>query len=77
MLYFTNGQNQKTKTNIMKFLGIILLLAGIGLIVLYFTKTSVSFLSFMGDMSETMQWVVRGGLVVLGLILVAASGRRS
>ena len=62
----------------MKAVGIILLIAGIALNVLIFMKSNPGgMLNWMGGMSETVVWCIRGGLVVLGLILVFAGGRKS
>ena len=62
----------------MKAIGFILLIAGIALNVLIFMKSNPGgILNWMGGMSETVIWCIRGGLVVLGLILVFASGRKS
>ena len=62
----------------MKAIGVILLLAGIALNVLIFMKSNPGgVLNWMSGMSETVIWCIRGGSVLLGLILVFAGGRRS
>ena len=62
----------------MKAVGLILLIAGIALNVLFFMKSNPGgILNWMSGMSETVIWCIRGGSVLLGLILVFASGRKS
>ncbi len=62
----------------MKAIGVILLIAGIALNVLIFMKSNPGgMLNWMSGMSEVVMWCIRIGLVVLGLILVAAGGRKS
>lgn len=62
----------------MKAIGVILLIAGIALNVLIFMKSNPGgILNWMSGMSENVTWCIRGGLVILGLILVFAGGRRS
>ena len=62
----------------MKAIGVILLIAGIALNVLIFMKSNPGgILNWMSGMTETVLWSIRIGLVVLGLILVFAGGRKN
>lgn len=62
----------------MKAIGVILLIAGIALNVLIFMKSNPGgILNWMSGMTETVLWCIRIGLVVLGLILVFAGGRKN
>ena len=62
----------------MKAIGVILLIAGIALNVLIFMKSNPGgILNWMSGMTETVLWCIRIGLVVLGLVLVFAGGRKN
>ena len=62
----------------MKAIGVILLIAGIALNVLIFMKSNPGgILNWMSGMTETVLWCIRIGLVVLGLILVFAGGKKN
>jgi hypothetical protein len=56
----------------MRALGLLLLLAGIGLFVVHFMALDVEWLRWVGNWGSEAAWGIRGGLVVLGLILMAA-----
>lgn len=76
MFYFTIIF--KPKQFNMKAIGVILLIAGIALNVLIFMKSNPGgILNWMSGMTETVLWSIRIGLVVLGLILVFAGGRKN
>lgn len=61
----------------MRALGLILLLFGLATIVLYFTETRVEWLDWIGTWGENAAWGIRGGAVLVGLLLLSAGGKRN
>jgi hypothetical protein len=60
----------------MRAIGLLLLLFGIATIVLYLTETHVEALSWIGNWGENAAWGIRGGAVLLGLLLLTAGGKK-
>lgn len=54
----------------------LLIFAGIISSVLYFMNYNLKILSWMNDMPETQQWLIRGGFIVLGLIILLISRKK-
>ena len=62
----------------MKAIGWILLIAGVALNVLIFMKSNPGgMLNWMANMSETIVWCLRIGLIVLGLVLIMAGNKKA
>ena len=56
----------------LRFLGVLLLLAGIGLCVLPFTEVRIEALGVIETWGNEAAWGIRGGTALLGLILLMA-----
>ena len=61
----------------MRFIGTLLIIVGIISAAMYLFKYQLSVLSWMNEMPETQQWLIRGGLVVVGLIFLLLGRKRS
>ncbi len=62
----------------MKAIGIILLIAGIALNVLILMNSNPGgMLNWMSNMSNTMVWCLRIGLVVIGLVLLMVGKKKA
>ncbi len=61
----------------MKLLGVLLLLAGIGLLVVHFLGLDVPQLTWVTQWGDGVAWAIRGGPVLLGLLLVKMGGKDS
>jgi hypothetical protein len=59
----------------MRALGLLLLLFGIATTVLYFLEINVEFLNWMGNWGANAAWGIRGGAIVLGLLLMSMGGK--
>ena len=53
----------------MKSIGALLFLFGVASSILYFMEYNLKILSWMNEMPETQQWLIRGGLIVLGAVV--------
>jgi hypothetical protein len=60
----------------MRALGILLLLFGIATIVLFVMEVHVEFLAWINNWGEDAAWGIRGGAVLLGLVLMMAGGKK-
>lgn len=56
----------------MRSLGFLLLVLGVGSIVVQFMDMEMRLLAWINTWGEGVAWGIRGGLVVLGLILLKA-----
>ena len=61
----------------MRFIGTLLIIVGIISAAMYLFKYQLSVLSWMNEMPETQQWLIRGGLVVVGLIFLLLGRKKS
>jgi hypothetical protein len=59
----------------MRALGLLLLVFGIATTVLYFLEINVEFLNWMGNWGHNVAWGIRGGAIVLGLLLMSMGGK--
>ncbi len=53
----------------MKYLGLFLLVIGAAALILPLTGAEFIFLSWIGNWGETISWVIRGGIFLLGALL--------
>ncbi len=60
----------------MRLIGLLLLLFGLATIVLYFTETQVEALSWIGNWGDNVAWGIRGGAVLVGLLLLTAGKKK-
>lgn len=56
----------------MRNLGMLLLFLGAGSMVLHFMEREFRLLAWIDNWGETAAWGIRGGLIVVGLLLVLA-----
>ncbi|MEZ5967066.1 MAG: hypothetical protein R3F56_24730 [Planctomycetota bacterium] len=61
----------------MKGLGTLLLLFGIGSIVLHFMDREFRVLAWIDNWGDNVAWGIRGGLILLGLVLLIAGKKKS
>lgn len=61
----------------MKAIGSILFLAGAISSVLYFMEYNLKVLSWMNEMPEMQQWLIRGGLMLVGAVLWLAANKKA
>lgn len=60
----------------MRILGLLLLLFGVATLVVHFMNLQVDQLAWIGNWGEGAAWGIRGGAVVLGLILLASGKKK-
>lgn len=60
----------------MKSIGTFLILAGILSSVLYFMEYDLRILRWMYRFSDMQQWLIRGGLIVVGLVFVMLGNKK-
>ncbi len=60
----------------MRALGFLVLLFGIALIVLHAMNQQVSFLDWTNNWGEDGRWMISGGAVVLGLLMVVMGRKK-
>jgi len=60
----------------MRALGFLVLLFGIALLVIHFLEQDVSFLSWVNNWGEDGRWMITGGAVVLGLLLIVLGKKK-
>ncbi len=59
----------------MRSIALLLILLGAGSMVLHFLEREFTLLSWIGNWGEEVAWGIRGGLVVVGLLLFAVGGK--
>ena len=60
----------------MRALGLLLLLFGLGTLAIHFMEVKVEWLAWMGNWGENVAWAIRGGAVVLGLLLLMSGKKK-
>ena len=60
----------------MRPLGFLLLLVGIGLCVVHLMEVKVEWLEWIDNLGTDVGWYIRGGVAVLGLLLVLAGKKK-
>ena len=56
----------------MRLLGLLLLVLGIGSTVAYFLEMESAVIHWIGNWGPEVAWAIRGGMVLVGLLLVMA-----
>ncbi len=60
----------------MRALGFLVLLFGIALFAIHFLKVDVEFLQWMNTWGDGAAWGIRGGAVLLGLLMMAGGKKK-
>jgi len=61
----------------MKGIGGLLVLLGIGSIILPYMGRQFSLLSWIDNWGPTVGWIIRGAMIVVGIILFIAAGKKT